>query len=162
DNSNNEDDFKIFRRTGEDGTFGEIADLPPNTTAYVDLGPSGLGLTPGTNYEYHIEAVNIAGYSDFTGVNTDTITLPPTGLHADASIGQISLSWAVPPTVPDDGVEYNVYRGTSPDGQGAIPIVTALPSPTYTDTAVNDGVTYYYKVSAVDTGGESALSNESS
>src|SRR5262249_4006146 len=31
DNSDNEDDFKIFRRAGEDGTFGQIADLPANT-----------------------------------------------------------------------------------------------------------------------------------
>ena len=44
---------------------------------------------------------------------------------------------------------YNVYRGTSPDGEGAILVASGVQTP-FTDTyQLEDSTTYYYQVSAV-------------
>ena len=56
---------------------------------------------------------------------------------------------------------YNVYRGTvsgtSYKKINSLPVV----APTYTDTAVQSGVIYYYVTTAINTSGkESAYSNE--
>jgi hypothetical protein len=59
-------------------------------------------------------------------------------------------------------LNYNVYRGTSSGGESLTPIATGLPSPTFTDTGLTNQQTYYYKVTAVDPGGESGFSNETS
>ena len=68
DNSNNEVGYKVLRRVNN-VNFNEIASLPANSTSYRDL-----AVQPGTAYEYHIQAYNIAGYSDFTGLSITTPT----------------------------------------------------------------------------------------
>ena len=68
DNSNNEAGFKVLRRINN-VNFIQIASLPPNTTQYKDT-----TVQPGIYYEYHIQAYNVAGYSDFTGLNVTTPT----------------------------------------------------------------------------------------
>ena len=57
---------------------------------------------------------------------------------------------------------FSVYRGTTPGGEGPTPIATGLTAPTYTDTALAFGTTYYYQVTATDLGGEGARSAEAS
>ena len=70
-------------------------------------------MTPGTYYEFHIEAVNSSGNEDFAGVNATTLTLPPTNLTATAGDGAIDLSWTAPSFANSNGVlTYNIYRGT--------------------------------------------------
>jgi len=55
DNSDNETGFAVDRST--DGVnFVPVVTLPANTTLYSDI-----GLTPGTQYDYRIRAVNAAG-----------------------------------------------------------------------------------------------------
>ncbi|MDB5301190.1 MAG: repeat-containing protein, partial [Phycisphaerales bacterium] len=76
DNANNEQGYKVLRRIGANN-FAQIADLPPNTTTYSDTN-NGAGLTPNTTYDYHIQAYNIAGYSDFTGITVTTNQPAPT------------------------------------------------------------------------------------
>jgi methionine-rich copper-binding protein CopC len=66
-------------------------------------------------------------------------------------------------TDPDDAVaEYRIYRGTTPNGEGAAAIAIVSGSTlSYVDTAVNAGQTYYYKVKAFDTSlNASQFSNE--
>src|SRR5262249_40726084 len=55
---------------------------------------------------------------------------------------------------------YNVYRATTSNGQGATPYRTGVTGPGFTDTGVTAGTTYFYRVSAVNTAGESARSSE--
>ncbi len=69
DNSNNETGFKVLRRVNN-VNFAEIASLPANSTSYKDT-----SVQPGIPYEYHIQAYNVAGYSDFTGLSITTPTL---------------------------------------------------------------------------------------
>src|SRR5207302_646242 len=52
--------YQLFRAV-VGGTCNPIATLPGSSSSYQDL-----SLTPGTNYDYHIEAWNIAGANDRT------------------------------------------------------------------------------------------------
>lgn len=151
DNSNNEDGFKIFRKNGLAGTFGLVTTLPTNSASYKDM-----GLVPGSAYDYHIQAFNIAGFSGLADLSTVTLPLAPSNLLATAGPGQVALSW----TASAGATTYNVYRGTTVGGEGTTPFMTGLSGTSIKDTAVIRGTTYFYQVSAVDPGGESTRSSE--
>jgi hypothetical protein len=55
---------------------------------------------------------------------------------------------------------YNVYRGTSPGGEGATPLATGVTGRSFVDNHATPGTTYYYQVSAVNLGGEGPRSSE--
>ena len=61
DASGNETGFKIERRVGLAGTYGEIAIPGANTTSYVDS-----SLSASTTYCYRVRAFNGAGDSDYS------------------------------------------------------------------------------------------------
>ncbi len=80
-------------------------------------------------------------------------------LQAMPSNAQIGLSWSAP---FDNGgypiTNYKIYRST---GSGTETLLTTIGNVTsYTDTAITRGQTYFYKVTAVNSIGESAPSNE--
>ena len=81
----------------------------------------------------------------------------PTGLAANPGNNQVSLSW----TASSGAATYNVYRGTA---SGALStkteITTGVTGTSCTDTTAANGTAYYYQVTAVDSAGESAGSNE--
>ena len=81
----------------------------------------------------------------------------PTGVTATLRGKRIQISWQ-----PVAGaVTYNIYRGTTPGGEGAAPYAGGLTGTSFTDGAVKKGTTYYYEVSAVAANGtESAPSAE--
>ena len=70
DNSDNEDNFKIERKT-EGGTYSQIDTVPANITTYLDS-----DLSPGTIYCYRVKAYNSVADSDYS--NTACATTPPT------------------------------------------------------------------------------------
>jgi hypothetical protein len=82
----------------------------------------------------------------------------PANLAATVNVGQVGLSW----TAVAGATSYNVYRGTSPGGEGATPVATGVTAPSFTDNHATGGTTYYYQVSAVNLGGEGARSSEQS
>src|SRR5208337_3070621 len=87
----------------------------------------------------------------------NSITQPPaapTGLQATTGNAQVSLTWN--PSV--GAVTYNIYRGTVSNGE--ILVKSGVATASYTDTGVANGTTYFYKVTAVNAGGESSKSNE--
>src|SRR5271157_3463655 len=57
---------------------------------------------------------------------------------------------------------FNVYRSTTANACSGTPtpFVTGVATTNYTDATVTLGTTYFYDVTAVGTGGESACSNE--
>ena len=67
DNATDETGYRIQRSSGG-ANFNTIAMLPPNVTTFKDR-----NLSPGVTYDYHIQAFNLAGYQDFTGVSQQTI-----------------------------------------------------------------------------------------
>ena len=73
-----------------------------------------------------------------------------------ASPHSVSLSWK--PSTSSNVVGYNVYRGST---SGSYGLLNSMNSATiYTDTTVQNGQTYFYVVTAVDSAGsESPYSN---
>jgi hypothetical protein len=61
DNSDNEDGFKIERKTGTTGTYSQVAIVGANVTAYIDT-----NLIDGAIYCYRVAAFNTAGTSAYT------------------------------------------------------------------------------------------------
>src|SRR5262249_5390194 len=120
-------------------TLPAASATPPSTYNWSDT-----NVTPGTAYEYHIEAVNTSGNDDFVGANASTLTLPPSFPAAVAGDGVVTLSW----TAPVGALGYNIYRGTSAAGEGTTPYATAATA-TFTDSGVTNGTSYFYKVTAV-------------
>jgi hypothetical protein len=85
------------------------------------------------------------------------------GLKAAAATAPPSVTLTWTQGVPGPGAAAvsgnNVYRGTTSGGETLLVSLTT-PATTYTDTAVTVGSTYYYEVTAVNSAGPSAMSNE--
>ena len=95
------------------------------------------------------------------GGSTATVPGAPTNLSATPGDGQVSLTWTAP---SDDGgsaiTNYEIYRGTT---SGSESLLTTIGNQLdYTDAAVSNGTTYYYKVAAVNVVGPGPLSNAAS
>jgi fibronectin type 3 domain-containing protein len=85
----------------------------------------------------------------------------PQGLTATASPGKVTLSWS--PPASDGGApvtSYRIYRATSAGAETPLTLVGNVT--TYQDTAVANGTTYFYKVTAINSEGEGAKSGEAS
>ena len=68
DNSTNESNFGIERKTGTSGTYAQVALVSANTTSYVDT-----SVTHGVTYCYRVDAVNSAGASSYTNEACTTV-----------------------------------------------------------------------------------------
>jgi len=146
--------YSIFRGTTSGGE-GATAIATSTSASFADA-----GLTNGTKYYYRVTASNAAGTSPNSTEASATpavATTPgvPFGVVITPQTGHILLQWG-----NETGVtSYRVYRATTPGGEGATPLVTVT-SPTYTDSAVTSGTTYYYQFSALNAAGESARTGE--
>lgn len=74
----------------------------------------------------------------------------PARLTATTGAGRVNLTWA--PSA--NGGSYRIKRSTTP-GTGYVPLAGNLRTTSYADSAVKNGTTYYYAVSAVNALGES-------
>ena len=101
-------------------------------------------------------------------------TIAIVGLTAQAAMAQVPAAPALnsvtqttsklTPTwsAVSGATSYNLYRATSPGGEGTSPFMTGITTTNYADTTVTNGIPYYYKVSGVNGSGEGALSVERS
>ncbi len=89
DNSNNEDGFKIERKTTASGTYSEIAQVGPNINTY-----NNTGLTGGTEYCYRVRSYNAVGNSSYSNesCNNTFPDLPNVPINLVANIIQSPLS----------------------------------------------------------------------
>ncbi|MGO8673184.1 MAG: choice-of-anchor tandem repeat GloVer-containing protein, partial [Capsulimonadaceae bacterium] len=148
--------YNIYRATttGGEGTTAIVTGV--TTASYTNT-----GLTNGTAYFYKIAAVNGGGTSpqstEASATPEPPVPAAPTGLTATAGNTQVALSW----TASTGATSYDVFRSTTSGGEGSVPLGTAVAT-TYTDVGLTNGVTYFYKVAAVNGGGTSAQSTEAS
>jgi fibronectin type 3 domain-containing protein len=134
-------------------------------TLGVVSGYTDSAVTNGTTYYYQVSAVNAVGEgsrsTERSATPTAPITVPgqPT-LTATAGNAQVALSWTTPANGGSPISGYRLYRGTS---SGSLALYQTLGVvTTYTDTAVTNGTTYYYQVSAANGVGEGSRSAEHS
>ena len=147
--------YHVKRATTTGGPYTQISS--PTTTNFTDT-----GLTNGTTYFYVVSAVNSTGESANSTQASAAPVAPtqppaaPAGLQATAGNAQVALSWTASATA----TSYNVKRGTTTGGP-----YTTISSPAttaFTDTGLTNGTTYFYVVSALNSVGESANSEQAS
>jgi fibronectin type 3 domain-containing protein len=144
--------FNIYRGTSAGGEGATPVATGLTTTSFTDS-----GLTDGATYYYRVAAVNAGVVSALSSEASATPRVqPPSGLTATSGNMKVSLTWTTSP----GAVSYNVYRGTTPGGEGATPVATGVTTTSFTDTGLTNGTTYYYQVTAVNGGGESTRSGE--
>ena len=81
----------------------------------------------------------------------------PQNLQASAGNGYVRLTWSAPTTAGSSAItNYTVYRGTSSGSLASYKVLGNVT--TYNDTAVTNGNTYYYAVTATNGVGESIQS----
>jgi len=157
--------YKIEEKVGT-GSFTVIVTNTGNTnTSY-----SRTSLTTGTSYTYKVSAINSVGPSttsneaSATPTPTSSITLPspPTNLSATkVSQTQVNLSWNAPSD--NGGSAITGYKIEEKVGTGSFTVIVANTGNTntsYSRTGLTAGLTYTYKVSAINSAGTSSPSNE--
>jgi len=141
---------------------------PGGETLYADAGPNlwfnDSFLTNGETYYYKISAVNSAGEGpqsdEVSATPYQPATAPLAPLNLTATVGnlQVTLTWSAPATNGGSPVtNYKIYRGTSQSNLTLIIILGNVLN--YTNTGLINGQTYYFKVSAVNSIGESVLTD---
>lgn len=153
DNSNNEDTFRI-ERSSNGVAFTEVGSVGSNVTTYVDS-----GLATNSTYYYRVRARNSVADSNYTNIANATLLSPPnapSNLAATAtSDTQIDLSWS---DNSSNETTFRVERST--DGSSFSEIGhTAANIVAYSDTGLTSGRTYYYRVRARNSAGDSDYSN---
>jgi len=153
----------------------------PARTINVPGSPVVLAIAP-TDYNNNMKFIQHAGCSSCgsartltaqldntviyqtppSNVTIKTVPSSPTGLAAKAtSPTQINLSWTAPSNNGGSPITgYKIYRSTSPGTETLL--TTSGNFTSYNDTGVTPGITYFYKVSSVNSVGESSQSNEAS
>jgi hypothetical protein len=146
--------YKVFRSTDDSWNS-------PAVGTAADLTFADQSFTPGVTYFYKVAAYNAKGTGPMSTAATVTPTVAtatPTGLAATPGNGMVTLSWTPVATA----ASYNVYRGTATGAQSATAIASGLTTSALVDAGLANGTTYFYKVTAVGPGGESARSTEAS
>ncbi len=126
--------------------------------AAVNPGTSstGFSLTPVEQYLAPLNFTARANDNDLGAFQFGSVPATPSGLVATPGQNQISLAWN-----PVSGAtSYNLYRSTTPGGEGATPFKTGLSSPSFTDPGLVPGTNYYYQVTAVGATDQSSPSSE--
>jgi len=94
-------------------------------------------------------------------VNASTPVAPSSLTAIPAGASQINLAWTASPT---SGVTYDVYASTAPGftHSASNRIASSVSATSYPATGLAGATTYYFLVTAVNGGGESAASNQAS
>jgi subtilisin family serine protease len=124
----------------------DTAALKSNLLANVDRVPALSGITVTGGRLNVNNAIRACG--------APSAPPAPTGLAATPGNARVTLGWSA----ATGATSYNVKRSTTSGTE--VSIATGITSTTYLDTAVTNGTTYFYVVTAVNAIGESGASNE--
>jgi titin len=140
------------------GSFASVDTVPANFVSYNDV-----GLSPNVTYRYQVQAINPVAASAYSNIAEKVTDLPaaPTALSALAMTGtRIDLAWT---DNADNEQFYIVERcaGTCDASGTYVEIETGLApdAEAYADNSVSAGLTYSYRVRALNVGGASPYTN---
>ena len=138
-----------------------VADTATTATTYTDD-----TVAAETRYTYRIKAINGAGTSErsrCSHIDVPAAPVPdkPTGLEAAESDGQVVLTWDDP---GDDSITgYVILRRVRVNNTGGdfsvLVADTGTAATTYTDDTVSGGLTYTYRIKAINEHGVSERSS---
>lgn len=158
DNATNETSYLVQRSLSSASGFVTIAALSANATSY-----SNTGLAASTTYYYRIKASNSgvnSANSNIAAATTAPLTIPtaPSNLTAVANgCNTILLNWVDNSTTE---TSFKIKRSTTQNGSYTTIATVAANSTSFTNTALVNGTKYYYRVMAVNSAGNSTLSNK--
>jgi fibronectin type 3 domain-containing protein len=141
-------DSSILYRSLDSGkTFSKLT-LTTGST-YFD------SVTSGILYFYEISAINSAGEGTKSSSVSSKRLAPvaPTNFNELSSPTSVTISW-IP---PEGATGYTIYRSQSLTA--TFEKLGQIADPSYTDTTAQNGITYYYKITASNPAGESAMSD---
>lgn len=154
DNAGNETGYQV-ERSPNGTTFIKIADLSANASTY-----QSTGLAPATEYYYRVRAINAvgaSGYSNIGPVKTQNVAVPdaPGNFTAVPTAPDlIQLRWAKP---GGNATEVIIERAKG-DGSFARIAKVAATVLQYEDRSELEPADYFYRIKAVNAGGESPYS----
>ncbi len=181
DNSSTETGFRIERSNNINGPFTAIATTASNIAQFTNA-----GLSVGATYYYRVAALNgstLSIYSNVVGgtvtqtsttpttTSTTTTTTPmsttttlpktappagPTGLFVTPTSNSMILQWT---DNSSDETSFRIERSSSNTGPFVMIAAGAANTIRFTDPGLAPGATYYYRVAAVNGGGNSVYSN---
>lgn len=159
DASDNEETFRIERRSSILVPYREVARVDANVTTYTDA-----SLLPATTYAYQIRACNAAGCSDYEGPAVETTLVgqqsppPPDGLTATAlSSSEVRVEWNDNSSNED---EFRIERRRQSESNFVEAGRAGADATTFDDDGLAAGVTYVYRVQACNEAGCSSFSGE--
>ena len=145
--------YRIYRSTSKGSGYSLLGTT--TATSYTNTGAKA-----GTTYYYRVKACNDAGLSPYSNVvsgKVKTVTPKPSApvvkIGNSATSGKPMLTW----NAVSGATSYKVYRATSQ--KGTYSLLGTVTTTSYTNTGAKAGTTYWYKVKAVNSAGESAYSN---
>ena len=145
--------YRIYRSTSKGSGYSLLGTT--TATSYTNTGAKA-----GTTYYYRVKACNDAGLSPYSNVVSGKVksvtpkpSAPVVKIGHSASSGKPMLTW----NAVSGATSYKVYRATSQNGTYSL--LGTVTATSYTNTGAKAGTTYYYKVKAVNSAGESAYSN---
>ena len=145
--------YRIYRSTSRGSGYSLLGTT--TATSYTNTGAKA-----GTTYYYRVKAVNDAGLSPYSNVVSGKVksvtpkpSAPVVKIGHSSSSGKPMLTW----NAVSGATSYKVYRATSQNGTYSL--LGTVTATSYTNTGAKAGATYYYKVKAVNSAGESAYSN---
>ncbi len=156
--------------SGFDGEFLRVGqnNVPPTNPSLAYYTDVKVGTSRGGTelFSWPSSSTDLSAFTDTfgdvtvtAGPVTPTVPDPPTLDTATPGDTTVDLSWSAPYDGGSALTGYNIYSGISSGGETLLDNVGAGTT-VYNDTGLTNGTVYFYKVSAVNIVGESALSNE--
>jgi hypothetical protein len=145
-----------------DMSFGTntVADQSPvSGTSNTSISKTVTGLNTNTLYNYRAKGVNDAGTTNGSNATLTTLSNAPTvGTGDNATAVGFRANWTAPTNDGSEAITYTVEVDNDNTFASVDATQTSISALNYTFTTLNPGVTYYYRVRAVNAGGNSAWS----
>jgi len=150
--------------TGGEGAV-PFAETSASTNQFLVTNDT-ISMRNGTTYYFTVAAVNAGGpgsASNEVVATPEPVPDPPQGLTATAGAESVTLSWSSPSSIGGSAITgYDVFEGSSPQGEGSTPVASAITKTSFTVTGLVARTTYYFLVEAINASGSSFPSNEAS